>query len=81
VVVVVTVVGGTVGPTDRVYVWLSVIGGTDESKTCALNAKLPAAVGVPVIWPVVALIVNPCGRSLDVQVYGPVPPEASSWAE
>ena len=44
VVVVVDVVGGTVVPTHRVYVWLSTIGGTDECKTCAFNVKLPAAV-------------------------------------
>jgi len=43
--------------------------------------KSPAAVGIPLIWPLVALRVKPAGSPVAVQRYGGWPPEAasSSW--
>src|SRR5579872_315782 len=52
------------------------------SATATTNAKVPAAVGVPVIAPVVAFTDNPAGSEPDASdhAYAPEPPEACSVA-
>jgi len=44
--------------------------------TVSVTVKVPAAVGVPEIAPVVALIAKPAGRPVADHVYGVVPPLA-----
>jgi hypothetical protein len=59
---------------------VAVTAGARESVTRAVKVKLPAAVGVPLIVPVVELSVSPAGRlpaAID-QEYGLTPPEAAS---
>lgn len=46
------------------------------SLTVAMIVTFPAAVGVPVRTPVLALSVSPGGSPVAVQLYGPVPPVA-----
>ena len=41
---------------------VNVCGGIDESVTVGKKLKTPAVVGVPDIWPLVVLKVNPGGR-------------------
>src|SRR6185436_2067823 len=50
------------------------------SVTVIATPKFPAAVGVPPIWPVVALIVRPDGNPAALQRYGGCPPEAATLA-
>jgi hypothetical protein len=51
-----------------------------ESFTVTFAVLVPAAVGVPVITPVLALIVSPAGRPVADHVYGVVPPVAVTGA-
>ena len=62
-----------------VSAWLAVWGGVPESVAVAVNAKLPAAVGVPEISPE-PLKVKPPGKLplLTLQLTVPVPPEDAS---
>jgi hypothetical protein len=54
----------------------AVKGGEVESITVAVNGKVPAAVGVPVIAPAEARL-KPGGKVPEAdQVYGVVPPSA-----
>ena len=57
---------------------VSVCGGLSLSVTCTVKLEVPAAVGVPLIWPVEALIDSPEGSVPEEtdQVYGVVPPVA-----
>jgi hypothetical protein len=52
--------------------------GLEESETVAVKLKVPLAVGVPEIRPVLAARLRPAGRlpALIDQVYGVVPPVA-----
>jgi hypothetical protein len=50
--------------------------GPVESVTVNVTGVVPAAVGVPVICPVL-LSESPAGSAVDVNVYGPVPPVAA----
>ena len=62
-------------------VFVPVCTGVDESVTVTTTLLLvPAAVGVPPITPVEALIDNPVGCPLKAQVNGAVPPAAVSEA-
>jgi hypothetical protein len=56
--------------------------GDEESLTCTVKDDVPAAVGVPEIWPEEALRVSPAGKEPELidQEYGDVPPEAASEA-
>lgn len=54
--------------------------GVDESVTITVTLLVPAAVGVPVICPVPAFIVNPAGKPVACHVYGVVPPAATTPA-
>jgi hypothetical protein len=56
----------------------AVCWGLVESFTVTFAVLVPAAVGVPLITPVLALIVSPAGRPVADHVYGVVPPEAST---
>lgn len=59
---------------------LAVRAGDPESATFSVNVELPAAVGVPLIVPVLAPSVSPVGRlpcETD-QVYGEMPPEVAN---
>ena len=55
--------------------------GEVESLTVTVNDDVPAAVGVPLIWPEVPRV-RPVGREpeLSDQLYGVVPPLAASEA-
>ena len=57
---------------------VNVCGGIDESVTVGKKLKTPAVVGVPEIWPLVVLKVNPGGRLFAgrLQEYGGTPPVA-----
>lgn len=56
--------------------------GEPASLTCTVNAKLPAWVGIPAIWPD-AETLKPVGKEPVVidQLYGAVPPLADRDAE
>jgi hypothetical protein len=54
--------------------------GLVESFTVTFAVLVPAAVGVPLITPVLALIVSPAGRPVADHVYGVVPPVAVTGA-
>ncbi len=54
--------------------------GDEESVTVTVTVLVPAAVGVPLICPVLALIAKPAGNPAALHVYGPVPPAAASAA-
>jgi hypothetical protein len=58
----------------------AVCWGLLESFTVTFAVLVPAAVGVPPITPVLALIVNPAGRPVADQVKGVVPPVAATVA-
>lgn len=53
--------------------------GVVESVTVTVSVKLPATLGVPVIWPV-GLRASPAGNPVAVKVYGVVPPIAANVA-
>jgi hypothetical protein len=57
--------------------------GLDESATCTLNVAVPAAVGVPVMLPLVAFRVSPAGSEpvRTLHVYGVKPPLADKVCE
>src|SRR5437588_10131133 len=57
-------------------------GGLAESLARTMKAEVPAAVGVPVMAPVVAFKVRPAGRVPVArrQVTAPVPPIDCNWA-
>ena len=60
---------------------VAVCAGDAESVTVTTTLLLvPAAVGVPLMTPVEALIVNPAGWPLIDHVYAPVPPVATTAA-
>ena len=64
--------------------WVAVPLGLAESTTWAVKLKVPVAVGVPVIAPVLGLKLRPAGSAplvIDHDVYGGVPPLAVSVAE
>jgi hypothetical protein len=54
--------------------------GLDESFTVMAAVLVPAAVGVPLITPVVAFIDSPVGNPVADQLYGVVPPAATTVA-
>ncbi len=54
--------------------------GAVESVTVIDTVLVPAVVGVPLIAPVDASMVNPAGRPVADQVYGVVPPLALTVA-
>ena len=62
--------------------WVAVCCGDDESVTCTVKLKVPAACGVPEMVPEL-LIFRPSGRfpELTDQVSGAVPPAAASVVE
>jgi hypothetical protein len=64
---------------DADLVW----AGFPASVTVAVKLKVPLAVGVPEIWPVLVESVRPAGRLpvLIDQAYGAVPPVASREAK
>ena len=67
----------------RSNAFVALCAGLAESVTRAVKLKLPVAVGVPEIAPLVGLSVKPGGRvplTID-QVYDGVPPLAASIAE
>jgi hypothetical protein len=77
-VLVLTVSGGMT--TVRVNGLVTVTAGTWLSVNCTVKLKVPPAVGMPVIAPVLALIVIPGGSppaAMD-QAYGLIPPVAAS---
>jgi hypothetical protein len=57
----------------------AVCAGLEESVMVAVKLKVPFAVGVPEITPVLAARLSPAGRLPEVidQVYGVVPPVAT----
>ena len=57
---------------------VSVCGGLSLSVTCTVKLDVPAAVGIPLITPVDALMDNPTGSAPDEmdQLYGVAPPVA-----
>ncbi len=64
---------------DRLFV--AVCGaGNVASVTVTVTVLVPAAVGVPLICPVLALIAKPAGRPVALHVYGCVPPVAATAA-
>ena len=69
------------GATTMVQVWVSVL--PFESTTLDVKVKVPAAVGVPEIAPVVAFSVRPAGNAPELieKVYGATPPLTFSAAE
>lgn len=73
--VVITSAGGAITSETDVDV---VCVGLDESATAAVKLKVPLAVGVPEIRPVLVARLRPAGRLPEVidQVYGVVPPVA-----
>jgi hypothetical protein len=54
--------------------------GDEESVTVTVTELVPAADGVPVIWPVPALIVKPAGNPAALHAYGVAPPAAATVA-
>ncbi len=54
--------------------------GEPESVTVTVTGLVPAAVGVPVICPVLALMLRPAGNPVADQLKAGVPPEASTVA-
>ena len=76
----VTVSGGLI-TIDKLL--LAVCTGLDESVAVTVNEKVPAVVGVPLIWPLVKLSVRPAGSAplVTAQLYGVVPPLAASVVE
>jgi hypothetical protein len=62
---------------------VTLAGGVAESVSCAVNEKVPAALGVPEILPVLVLSARPVGNEplARDQVYGCVPPLADSPEE
>jgi len=64
---------------DRLFVAVRGVGSV-ESVTVTVTVLVPAAVGVPVICPVLALIVSPAGNPAAPHVYGVAPPTAASAA-
>jgi hypothetical protein len=64
---------------DRLFVAVRGVGSV-ESVTVTVTVLVPAADGVPVIWPVLALIVKPAGNPAAPHVYGVAPPAAASAA-
>ncbi len=58
---VVVVIVSVAGETVSVRACVSVTGVAAESRTCAEKLKVPAAVGVPEIAPVLVLTVSPPG--------------------
>src|SRR3989442_1354894 len=70
---------GTPGPGGRfaVSVKRSEKLANVPSLTVSATPKLPAAVGVPVIWPVVELMASPAGRPFADHRYGGWPPAAA----
>jgi hypothetical protein len=57
--------------------------GAVESVACKVNVAVPAAVGVPPIWPVAAFKVKPPGSAPELtdHEYGVVPPVADKVVE
>src|SRR5690348_18446029 len=55
--------------------------GFDESMTVTLAVLVPAAVGVPVIWPVLWFMTRPAGRPVADQERGVWPPCAVTVVE
>ena len=68
------------GFTRSANAFVAVFAGIEESVTVNVTLLVPAAVGVPVICPVPALIVKPAGNPAACQLYGPVPPATASAA-
>jgi hypothetical protein len=75
---VVMLTGGTTAATAMLRLAVAVLAGALESATRTVNETVPAAVGVPVIWPA-ALRLNPAGNDPPDkdQLYGVVPPAAA----
>ena len=63
----------------RVSAWLAVPAGVALSVTVTFTLKVPLAVGVPVMPPLL-LIDNPAGKPVAVQVYVGMPPRAPTEA-
>jgi len=74
-VVAITSAGGAITSETDIEV---VCVGLEESATVAVKLKVPLAVGVPEIRPVLAVRLRPAGRLPEVidHVYGIVPPVA-----
>src|SRR4051812_8914775 len=70
---------GLTTTSDRFFATVKWVGLV-ESVTCNVTVRVPAEVGVPLMTPVVALIVNPAGKFVTAQVYGLVPPVAAKVA-
>lgn len=54
--------------------------GVPESATVTFTVLVPAAVGVPVICPVLGLMLSPAGNPVADQLYGCMPPSADTAA-
>lgn len=77
----VVIVSSAGAPIVKLSVFDAVCGvGDDESVTVTVTVLVPAAVGVPVICPVLGLIVKFAGKPAALQVYGVVPPVAATAA-
>lgn len=64
-----------------VNVLVAVCGvGVPESVTVTFTVLVPAAVGIPVICPVLALMLSPAGNPVADQLYGVMPPSAATVA-
>src|SRR3982751_6419387 len=70
---------GLTTTSDRFFATVKWVGLV-ESVTCSVTVRVPAEVGVPLMTPVVAFIVNPGGKFVADQVYGAVPPVATAVA-